>query len=112
MAYFQVEATWRPDQTGGRLEVDLAFYQLVRSADDKPTSLGDLMDGEFASVRRLVGTAKLAPKEPPTLLRVRRAALDWLRDHMSMRATDSFELRTATQADLAFLDRLAALALA
>lgn len=110
--YFQVEATWRPDSSGERLKVDLTFCQLIRMADEAPASLGNLIDDEHPSVRRLIGATVVAHPGLVTLLQARRVALEWLRDNAGMTGADSFELRVSTQADVEFLDRLTALATA
>lgn len=107
--YFQAEATWRPNSSGERLEVDLMFCQLFRLADDAPASLGNLIDDEHPNVRRMIGATKVSHPDLVTLLRVRKVALEWLRDNAGMTGSDSFELRVSTQADVEFLDRLAAL---
>lgn len=108
MAYYQAEATWRPDESGERLEVALEFFRLALSADGAPVGLGDLLGEDAPRERRSLGRMLVAEPALITPLRVRRAALEWLRDVAGMTGADSLEYRIATQADVEFLDRLTA----
>lgn len=109
MAYFQAEATWRPDQSGKRLEVEIIFFQLTQADGGAPVSVADLLGEESPRERHILGHTVVADPDPITLIHVRRAALKWLRDTAGMTGTDCFELRISTQADVEFLDRLTAL---
>lgn len=109
MAYYYVEATWKP--AGARLVVDVEFYRTAASGSpmDADVSLGGLLAEDVALSRRLLGQIRIDDPFEITPLRVRRRAIGWLRDVAGMTGGDVLEMSRATQADIAFLDRLAAL---